>query len=296
MNNNTVRILRKLENGELSKNRGGYGPNFIITIKLKGHVNLFDNLESVRNAIRAWKSMHDILRAHVIKREDGDFYFAVDENSAVNKNLENIQFLRVRYPSDKNLKSLDESLLYELLFEKYMFKQIDVDEPNDILWKLGLVEMQPTSEGEFVYEIFFLIHHIIGDGLSAKENMLLLLNLIEKSIKGESIESRDFGVFPGNARVFEQEISSMRDKPEQTPVLKPDFVDPAQARLHSSTTLKEKFPNLDESEEFEIVDLNRDGNVFATFSQLVKLSREESYQKPKQMIIEEDRFLKLVKM
>ena len=121
-------VLRKLENGEIAKNRTLYGPNVLLTSRFRSKIDLFAHLDKLRAGIKAWKSRNKILRSKVIKQGD-DFYYTIDESSPVNQNLENIKFLRVQYRDKSELreKLVNEDLLYDLLNETFILDPIDCD-------------------------------------------------------------------------------------------------------------------------------------------------------------------------
>lgn len=291
-------ILRKLDRIEINKNRTIFGPNVISTLRFRSKCDLFAKLDDLKSAIRSWKSMHKILSAKVIKHDES-FYFAIDENSSVNRNLENVRFLRAQNLHNGSVASINKEFIYQLVFEKELSEVINFEKPHDFLWRLCFVELEQSNQKErqeFVYEIFLYIHHSIVDGLSAKENMILLLSLIKKKIKGDQIEPKDFGVYPGTVDIFQREISSLDpNRPYRDLVTKPDFVDPAQAKLHSMEILNGLLEKSQINvEDYELVDL-KNGQNYGTLSELVRISREVGTQKPKRFKIPEDQFLKLKK-
>lgn len=283
---NNYQVLRKLENAEVAKNRTLFGPNVLVTIRFRSRLNLFERLDKVRAGIVAWKSMHRFLRAKVVSKDDG-LYFVVDENSSANRNLENVQFLRLRKSSTKNI---DSEFLYDLVIEKFISEMINCEGEHELLWRLALLELDNQR-----YELLWQFHHIIGDGLSAKENITLLLSLISKSLRDEQIEPIDLGLYPGTGKLFEKEIRSLGEIAEREPVLRPAFVDPDRARETSGSSLEKYAGILNEIDHFELIDLNRNGETYATRDQLIEFSKSSSYQKPKRFIIHKNEFLKLQK-
>ena len=287
-------IIRKLESREIVKNRTLFGPNILLTTRFRSKVDLYANLDKVRIGIQSWKSMNRILKSKVIKQGD-DFYYAIDENSSVNQNLENVKFLRLQYRNKSEFrKPLNENLLYDLVNEMFILDFIDCEKEHNILWRMAFIEMK-TDGNEFVYELFWHVNHIIVDGLSSKENFILLLSVIAKSLSGEEIGNEDFGIYPGTEKLFEKEIKSTVNLPERSPVHKPDFIDPVKAKLHSKSSLDRYFLDIQEVEDFQLIDLNRDGQIYTDLTELVKVSREKSFQKPKRFIIYEQEYLKLSK-
>lgn len=292
-----LKVIRKVIASEIGKNRTIFGPNAVITMRIRSRLDLFERLDQVRAGIHAWKSMHQFLRAKIVPKDE-DFYYVIDEDSSANRNLENIKFLRVQKRQENGPKKQiddEEEFLYELVFEKYNSDLIDCEKEHDLLWRLAFLEL-PPKDNLFGYEIYWVFNHLIGDGCSVKENMLLLLSLIEKSMKGETIEPVDFGVYPGNGKLFEAEISAIGETNQIEPVVKPSFVDPAQARISSSTSINKYFTSLDEIDDFDLIDLNRNGGErYATRNELIQFSQTTSYEKPKRFVITQDRFLKLQK-
>lgn len=294
-----LKILRRLEDRDVGKNRSIFAPNVLISFRFRSSVDLSTRLEDVRAGIRAWKSMHPLLRAKVIKmgESDKDFYYAIDENSSANRNLENFQFLRVNYLDSGNHADRltpSEELLYELMFENYMSDKIDCEREHELLWKLCFIELR-KDENEIVYELFWYFNHMIGDGISAKENGLLLLELIEKSVKGEAIEPVDYGMYPGSEKLFEREIASTATNPVRDVSQRPEFVNSDEAIRHAASSLDKYFRNLDEIRDFELVDLNHGGRKYASFRELVEFSRTKSNHKPKRCVIDQTEFIKLQK-
>lgn len=294
-----LKILRRLEGRDVGKNRSIFAPNVLISFRFRSSVDLSARLEDVRAGIRAWKSMHPLLRAKVIKmgETDEDFYYVIDENSSANRNLKNFQFLRVNYldkGTDGDRLVPSEELLYELMFENYMSEKIDCEREHDLLWKLCFIELR-KNENEIVYELFWYFHHMIGDGISAKENGLLLLELIEKSLKGEACEPIDYGMYPGSEKLFEREIASTATNPVRDLSQRPEFVKSDEAIRHAAESLNKYFRSPDEIRDFELVDLNHDGRKYASFGELVELSRTKSNHKPKRCVIDQPEFLRLQK-
>ena len=190
-----LKVLRKLETYELNKNRGVIATTCIITLRIRSKIDLFADLGKLRDAIQTFKKMHVLLRAKVVKIED-DFHFVIDENSSMNRNLENVHFLRIKSNlNDPELaKSLiDDHLLLYLILEKTISELFDCEKPHESLWKLIILEINNSSDNERVYEFVWNFHHIIADGISVKANFPYLLNIIDKTLKGEEVELKDYG-------------------------------------------------------------------------------------------------------
>lgn len=297
---NELKILRKLEDAEIEKNRSPISPNFMITSRINSEIDLFANLDRVCEAIQAWKSMHPFLQSKVIKSGDKEevkkeYFFALNTESTTNRNLENVQFLRLRDQID-----IDDDKLYDLVVEKYVSETIDIEKDHELLWSMLFLELKPRHDGKFAYEVIWSVHHIIADGMSAKANMLILLSLIEKCLKSEPIEPQYFGIFPGKHSLFESEInlsiqkqSTNANTTKYTKAIKPDFMKLVQTE---SECLSRVISEVEKKwEDVELIDV-RSGRSFASLAQLSSFSREKSHIKPKRFEIPEDMFRKVSKM
>ena len=274
------KILRKLEIGEVNKNSSGLAANFMITVRLRSKIDLFADLNKLRDAIQTFKKMHPLLRAKAEKIND-EFHFTIDENSSANQNLENVHFLRII-----NENPVDDGFIFDRITEKCFYEWIDIQKEPDLLWRLIFLEIK----GEFTYEIFWQVNHIIADGLSVKENILLLLNIIEKKIRSEDVNPTDFGLYQGSAKVFEPEISSITDRKAQPVAYKPGFIDPVKAKLNSTSFINKV---IDGISHFDLFDLNSNRS-YATFDELIDIPKR-SQCKPKKFMINENTYLKLLK-
>jgi hypothetical protein len=291
-------VLRKLETYELNKNRVQTATNCMLTLRLRSKINLFANLGKLRDAIQTFKKMHVLLRAKVVKIED-DFHFVIDENSSMNRNLENVHFLRIKSNlNDPELaKSLiDDHLLFDLIIEKTISELFDCEKPHESLWKLIILEINNTSDNERVYEFVWNFHHIIADGISVKANFPYLFNVIDKTLKGEDVEIKEYGMYPGTTHLFEKEMNSEVKNSEPLPkIFVPEFVNPDKAKISSQTFVDKYLSGKDVNQlDFELIDLNS-GSTFSTLAQLVHISKEISNNKPINLVIDEDKFVKLLK-
>lgn len=288
-------IVRKVDGRELATNRASFGSNLMMTLRFRTSrpVDLFastQRLNQVREAIHAWKSMHRLLRAQVIHTYDSQsYYFVIDESS--NQNLEkNVKFLRVKHNRNRSKFSrpVNENLVYELLFERLISDRIDFND-NTLLWRLALVELKQDGD-ELVYELFWSVHHAIADEPSMRENLRLLLELIETSVRGGQIEPREFDVYPGD-------MSGDEEEPKPVVSIQPEFVRPSQAIVHASQSLDRFFTSVvDEIDEFEMIDVNANNYVvYASFAQLVEFASKSSVQKPKRFVVYESEYSKLRK-
>lgn len=298
----SLKIVRKLEPEEVAKNRSLIAPNIFISVRFRSRVDLFARLDVVADGIRAWKSIHQILRANVVKQADDEFYFAVDENSSVNRNLENIQFLRLKFGGESK-KPVDVDLISELISTKYAADRIDFEKtPDELLWRMALVEMR-EFDGLGVYELHWFFHHIIGDGFSAKESLFLLLDLILRKLKGDEPLGKqvEMGIYPGTRKMFEREIeliaAELSDhKPqERAPSRRPGFIDRDRAVREAFESLEDEIKSvIDRIDDFELLDLNHNQTtVYASRAQLIDALRSENHQKLRRVSISEQDFLRL---
>lgn len=258
-------VLRKLEQNEVNKNRSGVGPNITTSCRFRSKVDLFSRLDSVREAIHKWKQTNVFLRSKVAKI-DGDLYFVLDEKSSANINLENVHFLRIKgKPVDDDGKTI-----FNLVMEKIEMDWINVEKEHGLMWRLVLLEVKHDAAHQTtIYELIWQWHHIMGDGISCKLNHLLLLETIQKSLRGEKIELRDSGLYQGTWTIFDPEAKLITSRAPQSKAYRTEFSEPEKAKLHSSLTHE----NISLGENFELVDLNHDGKCFADLNQLIQISK-----------------------
>lgn len=305
----TQYFLRKLEDIELTVNRQQCSSNAFMTMKVSSHqLDLFANIDQLKSAIHAWKQTQPLLRSTVVSRKNNEFYFAIDETSSANTNLENVHFLRINPNPDSALAKIlvDDQILVELVLEKCASELIDFEKhPNDLLWRLFIIELKKEPNDRFSYEFVWHINHAIADGVSMSRNLSLLLDLIHKSIKNRPIEPlNDFGVFVGRKKLFEKEQKLAEDKligsPLEMPrITKPNFLDPAKARNNSRTRFTESLLagwSLDKLDQIQLVDLNRGQCCcLVTLGQLVRISHDVSNFKRNKFEISDETFENFLK-
>ena len=142
-------VLRKLEMGEIMVNRIPAAQNTFRSLRLRSKIDLFAHLDQLREAIHIWKSTQKFLRSKVVKQNE-DYFFAIDEDSSANKNLENVHFLRINsnLDSDLNKTLIDHGVLVELAIEKCASELILIDNNPELLWQLLVIEMKKESDEE----------------------------------------------------------------------------------------------------------------------------------------------------
>lgn len=293
-----LKILRKLEIGEEMMNRFGFGMNTIRTLRLRTRIDLFAHLDRLKPAIHAWKSSQPILRAKVVRQDDDGLFYAIDENSSANRNLENVHFLRIRSRCDDNNTDLnkvliDENLLIELVVEKCGSEVIDIDKPHDLMWQLVVIEMKQEA-GEFVYEFIWHISHVITDGTSMSKNFVRLLDLIHRSIHSKPIdETIDFGVFRGTEALFGEEIQLSPGFPPDPPVLpRPAFLDPQAARLSSRSLYDPHFQARTHQQlDLELYEVES-GKTYVSLVELIRIAKEVSNLKRVKFVVSGDKYKK----
>ena len=272
-----MELIRKLDEKERIKIRSGACENFAATFRLRSQIDLFEREEDVKKAIQTWKKFHKILRARIVESEK-ELYFALNESSSANLNLENVHFIRIK--SEKHVENV---LVYNLVLEKCFVEAIDVK--SELLWRMIFLEVE-----ECVYEVIMQFHHIICDGISANKNFLLLLEILEKTLKSEKIDVKEIGVYPGTIELFEQEIKSIKKRLEIPRITRPNFIDPDRAKR---TSFDHNFPNID-GIDFDLIGANS-GKLFAKSDELYHLSKSISNMKVKRFIISQDVTTKLIK-
>lgn len=290
----SYKVLRKLEIIEVMKNRLPIASNVISTLRLAtNRVDLFAHLDQLKQAVHTWKSTQPFLRAKVVPK-DGDFYFVIDENSSANRQLENVHFLRIRSNLDASLtkKLIDENLVLDLALEKSLSEIINFDNNPDLLWNLSIIEVS-----SFTYELVWQISHVISDGVSIKENYLLLLDLIQRAIRLQSMPTPvDYGVNAGTMRIFEKERNSAPGFPTDVPkIFRPDFVQPEVSRKAIETKYDSIFGGkLPDQLDFELYDLNS-SKTYLTLVDAIRLGREMNNMKPVRFDIPKETFQSLLK-
>lgn len=281
-----MKVLRKLDKNELVKSQGGAGTNFVSTYRIRSKLDLFSKHQSVSllKSIHTWKSMHKFLQSK-INLIDQDYCFVLNEDAPALVNLENVYFLRII--SDTNRGEFENSIT-NLVIEKCFHELIDFK--SEYLWRIILIEFDQTSDGEFIYELVLQLHHAIADGLSTNANIVLLLDIIQRTINGEEIEKREFGVFPGTDVLFEKEAKSIEKRLNTPNVFWPSFVD---IKREKSASFNQKYKDL-ENVNFELLDVLTN-KIYAKSSDLYFISRELSTVKPNRFCINEELTSKLIK-
>lgn len=292
-----LKVLRKLESNEVCQN-SGIAPNTLRTVRLRTRLDLFAHLDRLRWAFSELKRSQPLLRAKVVS-QNGDFYFAIDEDSSVNRNLENVHFLRIDSRLDEHLSKVlvGENLLVELVLEKLANEMIDIEQPHDILWKFVIIEVKnDDEEGEFVYEFIWHIAHLIADGVSMSRNFVLLLDLIHRSITGGGDDGSlaEQPVFAGSETIFEDEFNKAPGLPKNMAVTpKPEFLDPKIAREHSRSTYDSFFESA-KSLDFDLIDLNSSTTRrFASLAEMIQISRQVNLKR-KKFVISGETYRKLL--
>ena len=133
-------VLRKLDEKELSiVKRSG---NFTLNFHVSSVIDLFSKIESIKEAIQKWKFKHPLLRAQIVKQENGHFFILKDNDQL----KDNVRFLRLN-ESDKiaSLPIEDKeklnAQLTNLLTEKAVNDTISSYEPNKLLWNFSFLEV-----------------------------------------------------------------------------------------------------------------------------------------------------------
>lgn len=272
-------ILRKLTPKEIQTNARHRAHNFSIVARIRTKIDLYANLYHVETAIRTLKQMHIFLNAQV-RKIDNEYFFVKSLNLDF---LENVHFLKqVAIEPEANASS---EFVLKLLLEKCNYEWIDFEKEHEFLWRMIFLEIddeQRNTNNEHVYEIIWLFHHVISDGMNANSNLVAFLEIIEKTIKSEKVETRDFGLYAGTENVFKNELKSVSNDIELPKVLRPSFIDPEKARASAFQTFKNQ-----ENIDFKLVDV-RSNRTYTTFAELIEISKNLNNSKPFLFILKHD--------
>lgn len=296
MEADNVRVLRKLEEGEVITSRMSMAPNTIRTMRVRTRTDLFARQDELKSAVHAWKRSQPLLRAKVVPKDD-DFYFVIDDTSSANRLLENVHFLRVASRCDEVFTRtlVDEDVLVDLVIEKCGDELIDIEKPHELLWQLLIIEMKRDND-EYVYEFVWHITHMIADGMSMSKNFIRLLDLIHRSVNSKKIEPVDFGLYAGTRTIFAKEYESIPDTPSEPSFLaNPEFLDPETARRHSRAHYDPYFAQKTPSQlEIDLVDAST-GKCFVRLDELIRIANERSNLKRAKFEVTAEIFSKFYK-
>lgn len=278
-------ILRKLTPKEIQTNARHRAHNFSIVARISTKIDLYANLYHVQTAIRTLKQMHVFLNAQV-RKFDNEYFFVIDNNKrshSLDDHTENVHFLKqvVNVPKEK----ASSELVLKLLFEKCNYEWIDFDEDHEFLWRMIFLEIddeQRNDNDQHVYELIWLFHHVISDGMNANSNLVAFLEIIEKTIKSEKVETIDFGLYAGTENVFKNELESVSNDIELPKVLRPSFIHPEKAHASAFEAIKDQ-----ENIDFKLVDV-QSNRKYATFVELVEISKNLNNSKPFMFILKHD--------
>lgn len=154
-----------------------------------------------------------------------------------------------------------------MVIEKCFNELITIE--SELLWKLLFIEFGQEHKGEYIYDIIWQMHHIIGDGQSANSNLVFLIELIQKAINEETIEINEFRVFEGCQFLFAREIESITKRTQFPKITRPYFINVNNAQKNIFCQIKDD----DEiRNELELIDLQTNA-VFTNLTDLVRISR-----------------------
>lgn len=263
-------LIRELTPKEVQVNSRNSSQNFFKMVEIRTKIDLFANLNHLRSAIFTWKSMNKLLNAKVVKI-DNKYCFVLNNEYLNSDSLRNVHFLRIQ---DKNARKSEPETVLRLLEEKCFFELIDFDKDHECLWRMVYIEIGKDNNDDYVYEIIWPMHHIIGDGRNANANVVCLLDIIQKTFRGEKVETKVFEVYSGTDKVFESQINSIQNRIKIPKILRPAFISPEKAKQSSFRSI----PDQDEI-DFDLVDV-RSGRVFASYGQLLEISKNFNNLKP----------------
>lgn len=159
----TSTILRKLGPSERGFCFRETFKNVTTAVRIKSKIDLFKDLDKFKQSVKQWKQMHSFLRANIVFSNDQtDLFYALNETSSVNVNLENVHFLTLT-PNNRVAQNLNtaerENLnqdLQTLFLEHSLSDLVDVHMNSELLWKLFVLDIG-VGRDEYEFILFFSI-------------------------------------------------------------------------------------------------------------------------------------------
>lgn len=285
-------MLRKLGNKEESTFKRLTANVFAITFRVESKIDLYANIEVVKEAIYEWKQTHPLLRSRIVKNNNEEYYFSLNKKYSNRNYLRNIKFLNCELPSlnlknEFDLNNILESLSNLLLENEYL-KPIEI---SDILWKLIFLKIDNYDKN---YEVIFICHHSISEAKCSHNVFLLLLETIEKiyTRKFKKIEQHIFKICPNVEELFKSALPDIKNSEKRDQIPRPSFMTPSIDKIFSNNSIR--FPNQKDIEHARIYSLDEDKeNNFLTVKDLLEMTRL-SNNKHKKVIFDSDIYTKML--
>ncbi|CAF1025076.1 unnamed protein product [Brachionus calyciflorus] len=206
-------------------------------MRIKSKINLFENVELVKNAIHKWKILHPFLQANISLKEDDKFYFEINSNSSANKNLENVNLFYLNLDS-KILSKADECKILNKISSLWIEKEFSnlITEKDTLLQRLTFLSIKNDElNDEFIYEVVLFLNHTISEGRNSSVIFYQLIDIISKLYNTENFLDLDnYKVFP-SVEDFLIDYPKDLTKPVSSPILfRPKFL------AHAKDTVFEK--------------------------------------------------------
>lgn len=198
-------LIRKMDSAELLFEQEMMQKNFLLpfSVLFQSKINLFEHKHKIHRALDAWKKSHPLLCAKIKTDLDPEHekfsrqrYFVYASRRKI-RSLENVKFVRA-----KNENSWK-------FFHEQEMNENPVDSRNGLLWRLMFIQLSKIR-----YCIIFTVHHAIIDGRNGAVIVQQLIDLIEKSIRNQRLNTKVIHIEPSiEDKLFknnEKEISSIR--------------------------------------------------------------------------------------
>ena len=218
------RVIRELSQSEKCLDYETRLCNIIISrsIYFSSKLNIFENIELIKNAICKWKEAHVLLRSCILidKNEPLKRNFALASDSIAN-DLKNVKFIEF---------SSKRSDYWKILYENELLKPFDHE--NGLLWRLYFIK----DNSDNFYRLIFTMHHSLGDGRNHFCLLHQLLQIIESLHLNTTVNLKQYEILPSletlllpdqnlNDNIKEGELVSQKIpvyfKPEQAEDEKP---------------------------------------------------------------------------
>jgi hypothetical protein len=242
-----LKVLRKLGNTEKSILFRQVSEVFNMSFHLKSKIDLYrdENVLVLKDSIRKWQMTHPFLNAFIRKNEQDNEYYFVTRQESDQSSLHNVKFLLLNegYLSENGHNSF--SRISDLIAEKFHYESFDSFSENGPLWNLTFLgsKSDQKNKTDFDFDAVLLFHHSIADGVSAYENFIKLLAIIEDSFKNQC--SRELLKHVELLAAPQELYSNIKSAcPDHLPkIFKAKFVDPLNSMNSTDYSFLEKFAN-----------------------------------------------------
>ena len=258
--------LRKLgQNEKIFHGTPTNGGSYIFRAALvTSQIDLYKNINVVREAIDQWKLLHPLLRARVLPRGPDKFFtFATDEKI---RSLENVKFLVYR----SNAPTVCDEV-WKFVVEKETTQGMDGE--NGLLWRLTFLQLRNKSTGEFQYAIIIAFDHSIMDGRSSFGSLLELMSIIEgvytKTYARRTRHTEIKEILPPKEELFAARHKFPGLNNQLSFIKAPSFIDMQNAI--NTTYIRPK--SLGTEEEQRGMIYHYDGRQYAPLSALIQVSK-----------------------